>query len=163
MIRDADMAFSKRLLTFINQLLSRKPCIISLIVAGKFVIMICQSIKTTLWWAHVYPWKFNRVKYIWMVCVKWSQPNHSNTQESPTICIIPRTTSVLLHSFKCIFYHDVDEIFWPQPVRSLKLGHVTGQGSKSPTWVGQVSDPGKMDLIKSVKTWIILLYIWLHL
>ena len=27
-----------------------------------------------------------------------------------------------------IFYHDVDEICWPQPIRSPKLGHVTGQG-----------------------------------
>ena len=65
----------------------------------------------------------------------------------------------------CVFYHDVDEIFWPQPMRSLKLGHVTGQGSMSPTWVGRVSDPGKMAFIKSVKTWIILvlLYIWFHL
>ena len=42
-----------------------------------------------------------------------------------------------------IFYHDVGEIFWPQPIRSLKLGHVTGQGSMSPTWVGRVSDLGK--------------------
>ena len=42
-----------------------------------------------------------------------------------------------------LFYHDVGEIFWPQPIRSLKLGHVTGQGSMSPTWVGRVSDPGK--------------------
>ena len=62
-----------------------------------------------------------------------------------------------------IFYNDVGEIFWPQPNRSLKLGHVTGQGSMSPTWVGRVSDLGKMAVIKSVKTWIILLYIWLHL
>ena len=62
-----------------------------------------------------------------------------------------------------IFYHDVDEIFWPQPIRSLKLGHVTGQGSMSPTWVGRMSDPGKKDFIKSVKTWKILLYIWLRL
>ena len=41
------------------------------------------------------------------------------------------------------FYHDFDEYFWPQPIRSLKLGHVTRQGSMSPTWVGRVSDPGK--------------------
>ena len=39
---------------------------------------------------------------------------------------------------------------------------VTGQGSMSPTWEGRVSDPGKMDFIKSIKPWIILLYIWLH-
>ena len=50
-----------------------------------------------------------------------------------------------------LFYHDVGEIFWPQPIRSLKLGHVTGQGSKSPTWVGQVSDPGKNDFHKKCK------------
>ena len=47
-----------------------------------------------------------------------------------------------------LFYHDVDEIFWPQPIRSLKLGHVTGQGSMSPTWV---SDPGKNDFHKKYK------------
>ena len=62
-----------------------------------------------------------------------------------------------------LFYHDVGEIFWPQPIRSLRLGHVTGQGSMSPTWVGRVSDPGKIAFIKRVKTWMILLYIWLHL
>ena len=62
-----------------------------------------------------------------------------------------------------LFYHDVGEIFWPQPIRSLKLGHMTGQGSMSPIWVGGVSDLGKMAFIKSVKTWIILLCIWLHL
>ena len=60
------------------------------------------------------------------------------------------------------FCHDVDEIFWPQPFRLLKLGHVTGGGCMSPTWVGRVSDLAKMSFIKSVKTWIILLYIWLH-
>ena len=52
---------------------------------------------------------------------------------------------------KCIFYHDVGEIFWPQPIRSLKLGHVTGQGSMSPTWVGRVSDPGKNGFHKQYK------------
>ena len=57
------------------------------------------------------------------------------------------------------FYHDVGEIFWPQPIRSLQMGHVAGQGSMSPTWVGRVSDPGKMAFIRSVKTWMILLYI----
>ena len=35
------------------------------------------------------------------------------------------------------FYHDVDEICWPQPIKSLKLGYVTGQWSMSPTWVGR--------------------------
>ena len=55
-----------------------------------------------------------------------------------------------------LFYHDVDEIFWPQPIRLLKLGHVTGRGCMSPTWVGRVSDLGKMAFIKSVKTWITL-------
>ena len=39
------------------------------------------------------------------------------------------------------------------------LGHVTGQGSMSPTEVGRVSDPGKITFHKSVKTWITLLYI----
>ena len=42
-----------------------------------------------------------------------------------------------------VFYHDVDKICWPQPIRLIKLGHVTGQGSMSPTWRGQVSDPGE--------------------
>ena len=50
-------------------------------------------------------------------------------------------------------YDDVDEIFWPQPIRSLKLGHVTGQWSMYPGWIA---------FTKSVKTWIILLYIWLQ-
>ena len=50
-----------------------------------------------------------------------------------------------------IFYHDVDEIFWPQPIKSLKLGHVTGQGSMSPTMVGRVSDPGKIGFHKNYK------------
>ena len=50
-----------------------------------------------------------------------------------------------------LFYHDVGEIFWPQPIRSLKLGHVTGQGSMSPTWVGRVSDPGKNGFHKKCK------------
>ena len=42
-----------------------------------------------------------------------------------------------------LLYHDVDEIFWPQPIRLLKLGQVTGRGCMSPTWVGRVSDLGK--------------------
>ena len=50
--------------------------------------------------------------------------------------------------FNDIFYHDVVEIFWPQPIRSLQLGHVTGQGSMSPTLVGRVSDPGKIGFHK---------------
>ena len=50
-----------------------------------------------------------------------------------------------------VFYHDVDEIFLPQPIRSLKLGHVTGQGSMSPTWMGRVSDPGKNGFHKKYK------------
>ena len=50
-----------------------------------------------------------------------------------------------------VFYHDVGEIFWPQPLRSLKLGHVTGQWSMSPTWVGRVSDPGKNGFHKKYK------------
>ena len=52
---------------------------------------------------------------------------------------------------KSIFYHDVDEIFWPQPIRSLQLGHVTGQGTMSPTWVGPVSDPGRNGFHKKYK------------
>ena len=51
-----------------------------------------------------------------------------------------------------LFYHDVGEIFWPQPIRSLKLGHVTGQGSMSPTWMGRVSDPGKSGFHKKCKS-----------
>ena len=54
-----------------------------------------------------------------------------------------------------VFYHAIVEIFWPQPIRSLKLSHVTGQGFMTPTWVGQLSDPGK----NSVRKWIMLLYI----
>ena len=59
---------------------------------------------------------------------------------------------VLANGMVCtIFYHDVDEIFWPQPIRLLKLGHVTGQGSMSSTWVGRVSDPGKNGFHKKHK------------
>ena len=50
-----------------------------------------------------------------------------------------------------LFYHDVDEIFWPQPIRSLKLDRVTGQGSMSPTWMGRVSDPGRNGFHKKCK------------
>ena len=61
---------------------------------------------------------------------------------------------------RSLFYHDVDEIFWPQPIRSLKLGHVTGQGSISPTWVGRVSDNISILAIECVaaiiKSWHIL-------
>ena len=39
-----------------------------------------------------------------------------------------------------LFYCDVDEICWMQPIRSLKLCHVTSQGSMTPTWVGRVSE-----------------------
>ena len=49
------------------------------------------------------------------------------------------------------FYHDVDEIRWSQPITSLQLGHVTGQGSISPTWVGRVSYLGKIAFIKNGK------------
>ena len=35
---------------------------------------------------------------------------------------------VYITGFYVIFYHDVDEIFWLQQIRSLKLGHVTGPG-----------------------------------
>ena len=53
--------------------------------------------------------------------------------------------------YNYVFYHDVDEIFRPQPIRSLKLGHVTGQESMSPTWVGRVSDLGKNGFHKKCK------------
>ena len=55
------------------------------------------------------------------------------------------------YDMNVLFYHDVDEIFWPQLIRSLKLGHVTGQGSMSPTWVGRVSDLGKNGFHKKVQ------------
>ena len=76
--------------------------------------------------------------------------------------VCAKLKSVLI-SNDVIFYHDVHEISWPQPIRSLKLGHVIGQGPMSPTRVGRVSDPEKIAFVKSVKTWMILLYIWLHL
>ena len=63
-------------------------------------------------------------------------------------CKFGDSSSNLLNSY--LFYHDVYEIIWPQPIRSLKLGHVTGLGSMSPTWVGRVSDPEKITFIKSV-------------
>ena len=63
-----------------------------------------------------------------------------------------------------IFYHDVDEIFWPQPIRLLKLGHVTGQGCMSPTCVGRVSDLGKNGFHKKCKNFDnIALYLTAHL
>ena len=49
-----------------------------------------------------------------------------------------------------LFYHDVDEIFWPQPIRSLKLGHVTGQGSV-PDLAGTGVWPGKNAFHKKYK------------
>ena len=60
-------------------------------------------------------------------------------------------TQYVINTINPVFYHDVDEIFWPQPTRSHKLGHVTGQGSMSPTWVGRVSDPGKNGSHKKYK------------
>ena len=50
-----------------------------------------------------------------------------------------------------VFYHDVGEIWWPQPIRLLKMGHVTGQGSTTMTWVGRVSDLGKSSFHKMCK------------
>ena len=50
-----------------------------------------------------------------------------------------------------LFYHDVDKKFWPQPIRLLKLGHVTGRGCMSPTLVGRVSDLGKNGFHKKCK------------
>ena len=50
-----------------------------------------------------------------------------------------------------LFYHDVGEIWWPQPIRLLKMGHVTGQGSTTTTWVGRVSDLGKSSFHKMCK------------
>ena len=41
--------------------------------------------------------------------------------------------------------------FLTQPIRSLKLGHVTGQGSMSPNWVGWVSHLGKNDFHQNNK------------
>ena len=46
-----------------------------------------------------------------------------------------------IHSY--VLYHNLDEICWPEPIRSLRLGHVTCQGSMPPTWVGRVSVLGK--------------------
>ena len=116
--------------------------------------------------------------YGYLIRVKWHESygiyNHwpLNSLFNSLVELTPKKSSKLhsnplgvesISESVTVFYHDVDEIFWPQPIRSLKLGHVTGQGSMSPTWVGRVSDPGKMAFIKSVKTWIILLYMWLHL
>ena len=58
---------------------------------------------------------------------------------------------VSMMEFKCLFYHDVGEIWWPQPIRLLKMGHVTGQGSTTTTWVGRVSDLGKSSFHKMRK------------
>ena len=64
---------------------------------------------------------------------------------------IVSTDALFYLLIKYPFYSDVDEIFWPQPIRSFKLGHVTGQGSMSPTWVGRVSDPGTNNFHKKCK------------
>ena len=120
----------------------------------RFISYCSQYIWST--WAHLPCWKSTKnnmgrtVQVLQMQLVfksGWRQNSSPNSHPD----------------FTRLFYHDVDEIFWPQPIRSLKFGHVTGQGSMSPTWVGRGPDPGKMSFIKSIKTWIILLYIWLHL
>ena len=48
-------------------------------------------------------------------------------------------------------YDVIVMICGPQPIRSFKLGYVTGQGSMSPICVGRVSEPGKIAFIKSEK------------
>ena len=73
--------------------------------------------------------------------IHWARYSYSQTKKIPDISI----------EINHLFYHDVGEIFWPQPIRLLKLGHVTGQGSMSPTWVGRVSDPGKNGFHKKYK------------
>ena len=61
------------------------------------------------------------------------------------------THDIYTHTYIYIFYHDVGEIWWPQPIRLLKMGHVTGQGSTTTTWVGRVSDLGKSSFHKMCK------------
>ena len=58
---------------------------------------------------------------------------------------------VQINVYEKLLFHDVDEIYWPQPIRSLQLGYVTVQESMSPNWVGRVSAPGNTAVIKSVK------------
>ena len=60
--------------------------------------------------------------------------------------------SVMERNYLC--YHDFDVMYFPQPIRVLKLGHVLGQRA--------LSSPGKIALTKSVNIWIILLDIWLQ-
>ena len=77
--------------------------------------------------------------------------NHIGSQQTPVPVSGIAIEAAIDPSLGIIFYHDVNEIFWPQPIRSLKSGHVTGQGSMSPTWVGRVSDPGKKGFRKKCK------------
>ena len=61
-------------------------------------------------------------------------------------------THVMAQVISGIFYHDFDEICWPQSIRSLKLGHVTAKGSMSLTWVGRVFGLRKLYFTKVSKT-----------
>ena len=60
--------------------------------------------------------------------------------------------------FNDVFYHDVDEIFWPQSDRSNCVMWQVKDPCPRPGWDGCLARE-KMAFIKSVKTWIILLYI----
>ena len=65
--------------------------------------------------------------------------------------LVPASPAQLERFVYFLFSHDTGEIFWPRPIRSLTLGHVTGQASMSPTSVGWVSDPGKNSFHKKCK------------
>ena len=69
--------------------------------------------------------------------------NHIGSQQTPVPVSGIAIEAAIDPSLGIIFYHDVNEIFWPQPIISLKLGHVTGQGSMSPTLGGTGVWPGK--------------------
>ena len=124
-------------------------------------------ISETSWWIFTVVIEIN-IGLIWPVHVKTGNipniyfivVNDISANNSLYACIWQYICVVMAKSFLqyiwmveiwYAFYHDVGEIFWPQPIRSLQLGHVTGQGSLSPTWVGRVSDPGKNGFHKKCK------------
>ena len=93
------------------------------------------------------------VRMHWWATIIWGQ---KYTTARCTLWHVSYNRHVLVYVWNeaChnkVFYHDVGEICWHQPITSLKLGHVTGQGSMSPTWVGRVSDPGKNSFCKKGK------------
>ena len=94
----------------------------------------------------IYIYTFINFLWIWTVLYTRYLPENAFQNGRREFAKFCSTSSV-----NRLFYHDVDETFWPQPIILLKLGHVTGQGSMSLTWVGRVSDLGKNGFHKKFK------------